>query len=318
MAGFQLPITQYTPAQLAEMARLAFKPPALMGGGGGGGGLGQLPQSPGFNLGQGIAGTAPGLGALAGQLGKGPDLNARTRASDAEIAQWSNMASPSDYAALNRVTAGPSIDSEIAQWSNYGGARADGGPVTPGKYYTVGEQGPETFVPDVPGRIVPTDQYNGAPAPGYVPGWETQGAPAPGYVPGWETQGAPAPGYVPGWETQGAPAPGYVPGWETQGAPAPGYVPGWETQGAPVPGYVPGWETRGKRDFFGGTQMAQAQVGGSPAYPTSDFSGDKQLDAMYRSMLGKANDEGWDTKWINDWYRKQLNQTVTPIMRRGG
>jgi hypothetical protein len=158
MAGFQLPITQYTPAQLAEMARLAFKPPALMGGGGGGGGLGQLPQSPGFNLGQGIAGTAPGLGALAGQLGKGPDLNARTRASDAEIAQWSNMASPSDYAALNRVTAGPSIDSEIADWSNYGGARADGGPVTPGKYYTVGEQGPETFVPSVPGRIVPADQ----------------------------------------------------------------------------------------------------------------------------------------------------------------
>jgi hypothetical protein len=159
MAGFNLPITQYTPAQLAEMARQAFKPPALMGGGGGGGGLGALPQSPGFNLGQGMAGAGQGLGALAGQFGKGPDINARTRASDAEIAQWSNMASPSDYAALNRVTAGPSIDSEIAGWSNYGGARADGGPVTPGKYYTVGEQGPETFVPDVPGRIVPNGQY---------------------------------------------------------------------------------------------------------------------------------------------------------------
>jgi hypothetical protein len=156
MAGFNLPITQYTPAQLAEMARQAFKPPALMGSGGGG--LGQLPQSPGFNLGQGMAGAGQGLGALAQQLGKGPSLDDRTRASDAEIAQWSNMASPSDYAALNRVTAGPSIDSEIADWSNYGGARADGGPVTPGKYYTVGEQGPETFVPDVPGRIVPADQ----------------------------------------------------------------------------------------------------------------------------------------------------------------
>jgi hypothetical protein len=42
-----------------------------------------------------------------------------------------------------------------------GGGLADGGPVTPGKYYTVGEQGPETFVPDVPGRIVPRDFFGG-------------------------------------------------------------------------------------------------------------------------------------------------------------
>jgi hypothetical protein len=137
------------------MARQAFKPPALMGGGGGGGGLGALPQSPGFNLGQGMAGAGQGLGALAQQLGKGPSLDDRTRASDAEIAQWSNMASPSDYAALNRVTAPP----VSAPMDIYGGGLADGGPVTPGKYYTVGEQGPETFVPNVPGRIVPNGQY---------------------------------------------------------------------------------------------------------------------------------------------------------------
>jgi hypothetical protein len=43
----------------------------------------------------------------------------------------------------------------------FGGGLADGGPVMPGKYYTVGEQGPETFVPTVPGRIVPRDFFGG-------------------------------------------------------------------------------------------------------------------------------------------------------------
>jgi hypothetical protein len=38
---------------------------------------------------------------------------------------------------------------------NFGGWLADGGPVEPGQYYTVGERGPETFVPAVPGHIVP-------------------------------------------------------------------------------------------------------------------------------------------------------------------
>lgn len=37
----------------------------------------------------------------------------------------------------------------------YGGGRADGGPVSPGMAYTVGERGTETFMPTVPGVIVP-------------------------------------------------------------------------------------------------------------------------------------------------------------------
>lgn len=37
----------------------------------------------------------------------------------------------------------------------YGGGRADGGPVAPGMAYTVGERGAETFMPTVPGVIVP-------------------------------------------------------------------------------------------------------------------------------------------------------------------
>lgn len=39
--------------------------------------------------------------------------------------------------------------------SLFGGARAGGGPVQAGRAYTIGEQGPETFVPNVAGRILP-------------------------------------------------------------------------------------------------------------------------------------------------------------------
>lgn len=40
----------------------------------------------------------------------------------------------------------------------FGGARADGGPVSPGKAYLVGEEGPELFRPRGAGQIVPADQ----------------------------------------------------------------------------------------------------------------------------------------------------------------
>lgn len=45
---------------------------------------------------------------------------------------------------------------------SFGGAKAGGGPVSPGKFYTVGERGPETFVPNVPGLIVPNTVSAGA------------------------------------------------------------------------------------------------------------------------------------------------------------
>jgi tape measure domain-containing protein len=38
----------------------------------------------------------------------------------------------------------------------FGGGRADGGPVTPGKIYMVGERGPEPFIPRSAGTILPT------------------------------------------------------------------------------------------------------------------------------------------------------------------
>mgnify|MGYP003654098146 CR=1 FL=1 len=42
------------------------------------------------------------------------------------------------------------------------GARAEGGPVSAGKPYLVGEKGPELFVPGASGGIVPNDQLAGA------------------------------------------------------------------------------------------------------------------------------------------------------------
>ena len=39
--------------------------------------------------------------------------------------------------------------------SLFGGKRAGGGPVSPGKAYLVGEKGPEPFIPTAPGVIIP-------------------------------------------------------------------------------------------------------------------------------------------------------------------
>jgi hypothetical protein len=44
---------------------------------------------------------------------------------------------------------------------SFGGPRAAGGPVNPGSWYLVGERGPEPFIPDVPGRILPTESLRG-------------------------------------------------------------------------------------------------------------------------------------------------------------
>ena len=43
----------------------------------------------------------------------------------------------------------------------FGGARASGGPVSPGKAFLVGERGPELFVPGASGTIVPNGAGGG-------------------------------------------------------------------------------------------------------------------------------------------------------------
>jgi hypothetical protein len=45
--------------------------------------------------------------------------------------------------------------------SLFGGARAEGGPVTPGKAFLVGERGPEIILPSAPGTVIPNDRIGG-------------------------------------------------------------------------------------------------------------------------------------------------------------
>jgi hypothetical protein len=92
--------------------------PRWGGGGGFGGGLGGM-QMPRFLGGGGLGGLGGG-GVRPGGLGGG----------GMQMPRWGGG-------------------------GGFGGGRADGGPVEPGQYYTVGERGPETFVPAVPGHIVP-------------------------------------------------------------------------------------------------------------------------------------------------------------------
>lgn len=65
-------------------------------------------------------------------------------------------------AAASVVAAAANIVSTIqAVQLNFGGERALGGPVTPGKSFLVGEKGPEMFSPSSHGTIVPNDALGG-------------------------------------------------------------------------------------------------------------------------------------------------------------
>lgn len=57
------------------------------------------------------------------------------------------------FAGLLGLSGGGSILGSL-----FGGFLAKGGPVTPGKGYVVGEEGPEWFEPGMPGRIIPADK----------------------------------------------------------------------------------------------------------------------------------------------------------------
>lgn len=45
--------------------------------------------------------------------------------------------------------------------SAFGGFRASGGPVSAGKSYVVGERGPELFIPNTPGTVMPNGGMGG-------------------------------------------------------------------------------------------------------------------------------------------------------------
>ena len=53
------------------------------------------------------------------------------------------------------------IEGGIKEAINFGGPQAEGGPVSGGTAYVVGEKGPEMFVPQGSGTIVPNDQMGG-------------------------------------------------------------------------------------------------------------------------------------------------------------
>ncbi len=54
-----------------------------------------------------------------------------------------------------------SVTSVLGSIFKFGGGKAAGGPVQPGYWYNVGERGPETFVPQVPGFIIPNGGFGG-------------------------------------------------------------------------------------------------------------------------------------------------------------
>lgn len=65
-----------------------------------------------------------------------------------QIEFFNKLAEAARAAASAKMSAGVS--------ASYGGARANGGPVEAGTAYTVGERGPEMFIPDQRGTIIPT------------------------------------------------------------------------------------------------------------------------------------------------------------------
>lgn len=64
---------------------------------------------------------------------------------------------------MKAIEAGSEMGGPIGGLANlFGGEKAGGGPVEPGKFYEVGEKGPELFSPSVPGQIVPNAQVKKA------------------------------------------------------------------------------------------------------------------------------------------------------------
>jgi len=81
------------------------------------------------------------------------------------VANAASLPFPANLAAMASVlSATASIISTIQSvYLEFGGGRAKGGPVEPGKVYLVGEKGPEFFTPETRGSIIPSDRVAGSP-----------------------------------------------------------------------------------------------------------------------------------------------------------
>ncbi len=96
--------------------------------------------------------------ATGGQVVASRDELLRAALSKAGVAFGDRVDAADIVAGLRKIghDFGARVDPEDeAVLLRYGGKRAGGGRVDPSHWYTVGERGPETFVPDMAGRIVP-------------------------------------------------------------------------------------------------------------------------------------------------------------------
>lgn len=129
--------------------------------------LGIASKSPDLGMGVGLpgppdmggSGSAPqdfGGGGAGGSWGP-PPVTARPG--------WDDGPTETSYSGIN-VISPPETDSQFIKMTDpirggrraihgFGGYRRYGGPVDPLKKYIIGENGPEMFVPDVPGTVVP-------------------------------------------------------------------------------------------------------------------------------------------------------------------
>ena len=80
------------------------------------------------------------------------------------IAAAASLPFPANLPAIASVVAATAgiISSIQSVQLEFGGGRARGGPVTPGKAFLVGEEGPEPFVPSSAGTILPNDFMSGS------------------------------------------------------------------------------------------------------------------------------------------------------------
>ena len=83
-------------------------------------------------------------------------------ASTAAIPVVGPAAAPGAAAAALAATA-PFVTAITGLVSGVVGARADGGPVTMGMPYLIGERGPEVFVPNTNGAVIPNNKLGGSP-----------------------------------------------------------------------------------------------------------------------------------------------------------
>lgn len=74
---------------------------------------------------------------------------------------WAEYAASQLFSALGGAMSGSDNAMMSSLGNFFGGARAGGGPVSPGKGYLVGERGPEIIIPKMAGQVIPNHALGG-------------------------------------------------------------------------------------------------------------------------------------------------------------